>query len=349
MSEQRLAEPPGRHDEARLLHAAALERLTVAAADLALPERLRLSDWQRSKASSLAGKLIRTVEDELRADLAASEAIRAHQALAAAFASAHVPIAIPMLERVAFSDHALVATLVRRTQEHRRAPIRASGETPFLVGLIADGDPMVAEHAMAVLIGQSRRLDTFDEPAAARTELPAELEHRLVWRVAAALRQYMVEIHGLGAAAADKQVVAAAERLLARYDEGDVLEARAMRLVRRLHETGRLDDAVMERIISEGSLTLFIAAIAVRTSISHASAWEIASEPKGRGLVFLLRAAAIDRGRAAAILLILAASEEAVAAQVDMFDVTDVASARDALRLWRVNPGYREAIAELSS
>lgn len=348
MSDQRLAEPHGRGDEARLLNAAARERLSVAAADLALPERLRLSDWQRSKASALASKMIRTIEDELRADLAHSETVRGHDGLAAAFTSAHIAIAGPIIERLVPWDRALVSTLVRRTEEHRRARSRSASEMPFLIEFMRDGDPVVAEHAMAVLTGQSRRFDTFDEPAAARTELPAELEHRLVWRVSAALRIYMVDVHGVDGARADEAIVAAAERLLAGYDEGDALEARCMRLARRLNETGRLDDRLIGRMLEEGSLILFVAALATRASLAHASAWEILSEPRGRGAVFLLKAADVERSQAAAILLMLASSEEAVPAQVDLFDVTAPATARDALSLWRVNPGYRDAIAELS-
>lgn len=349
MSDQRLARPQGREDEARLLHAAARERLSVAAADLALPERLRLSDRQRTTVAALSAKLIRTIEDELRSYLIESEAVRADEALVAALSSAHVAIAVPILERSpAARDRALVATLVRRSDEHRRSLNRAGGEMPFLIEFIRDKDPAVAEHSMAVLIGQSRRFDSFNEPAAARTELPAELEHRLVWRVAAALRHYMVETHGMDPSVADEAIVSAAERLLASYDEGDALEARAMRLARRLQETGRLSDALIERALAEGSLLLFLAAVAARSSLSHASAWEILAEPNGRGAVFLLKATHVERTHAASILLMLAATEEEVPAQVDLFDVTDASAAADALRLWRVNPGYRDAIAELS-
>lgn len=349
MSDQRLARPHGRQDEARLLHAAARERLSVAAADLALPERLRLSDRQRTTVASLNAKLIRTIEDELRSYLIESELVRADEALLAAFGSAHVAIAVPILDRSpAARDRALVSTLVRRADEHRRSARRAAGEMPFLIEFIRDEDPVVAEHAMAVLIGQSRRFDSFNEPAAARTELSAELEHRLVWRVAAALRHYMIETHGMEPSAADDVIVSAAERLLASYDEGDTLESRAMRLARRLQDTGRLGDALVERVLAEGSLVLFLAAIAARTSLSHASVWEILAEPKGRGAVFLLKAANLERTHAASILLMLAAAEEDVPAQVDLFYVTDPAAAADALRLWRVNPGYRDAIAELS-
>ena len=349
MSDQRPTGYQGRQDDARLLHAGARERLAVAAADLALPERLRLSDWQRTTVSALNAKLVRTVEDELRTILAKNPALRGHDAVLAALNSSHVAIAGPLFERSAvLPDRALVSALVRRAEEHRRSRGRGAGEMPILVSFMQDSDPRIAEHAMAILIAQSRRFDSFNDPAAARTELSAELEHRLVWRVAAAIRQYLVESHGFDPVAADEAIVAAAEGLLAGYDEGDALEARAMRLARRLQEKGRLTDALLEQALSEGSLPLFLAAIAVRASLSQASAWEILSDPGGRGSVFLLKAAQVERAGAVSILLALAETEESVPSQVDLFDVTDEATARDALRLWQVNPGYREAIAELS-
>jgi uncharacterized protein (DUF2336 family) len=350
MSDQRLTKPQGKEDEARLLHAAARERLAVAAADLALPERLRLSDWQRTTVSALYSKLVRTVEDELRSNLVQSGAVQFHEGLAAAFTSAQVSIAGPVLERsTAQPDRGLVAALVRRTEEHRRARGHGAGEMPILIEFIKDRDPHIAEHAMAILIAQSRRFDSFSEPAAARTELSAELEHRLVWRVAAALRHYMIAAQGFDPVAADWAIVAAAERLLAAYDEGDALDARAMRLAKRLQETERLTDAFVERALSEGSLPLFLAGLGVRASLSHIATWEILSDPRARGPVFLLKVAGVERAPAVSILLALAASEEEVSSQVDLFDVTDAAAASDAIRLWQVNPGYREAIAELSA
>ena len=349
MSDQRLTKPQGKEDDARLLHAAARERLAVAAADLALPERLRLSDWQRTTVSGLYAKLVRSIEDELRVSLLQTGAIQAHEGLAAALSSAQVSIAGPVLERSAAQpDRGLVSALIRRSEEHRRARGRSAGEMPILIELIRGRDAPLAEHAMAILIAQSRRFDSFSEPVAARTELPAELEHRLVWRVSAALRHYMIAAHAFDPVAADRAIVAAAERLLAAYDEGDALEARAMRLAKRLHETSGLDDIFIERALLEGSLPLFLAGLAVRASLSHASAWEIISDPMARGPVFLLKAGGIERVHAVSILLTLAASEEEVPSQVDLFDVTHASAAIEALRLWQVNPGYREAIAELS-
>jgi uncharacterized protein (DUF2336 family) len=287
---------------------------------------------------------------ELRFSLAAHEAVQAHEALAAALTSAHVAIAEPILERAGPNPpRGLVAALVRRSEEHGRTRGRGASESPLLIELIRDHDPIVADHAMALLVGQSRRVDSFSEPAAARTELSAELEHQLVWRVAAALRQYLIGTHRLDPVAADQAIVAASESLLGRYDEGDALEARAMRLARRLQTLRRLDDELVRRALSEGSFPLFLASLAVRASVGQAETWEIVSDPKGRGRVFLLKAGDVERTSAASILLELASSEEDVPSQVDLFDVTDIAAAQDALRLWRFDPSYRESIAELSA
>ena len=348
MSDQRQTRHQARNDDARLLHAAARERLAVAAADLTLPQPLRLSEWQRSTVSGILGKLVRTIEDELRTSLAEHPAVVESVPLHAAISSAHVAIASPILERSgAHVERQLVAALIRRAEEHRRYRAGGRGESGLLLELIRDSDEAVAEQAMAIVIAQSRRFDRFSEPVAARTELPAELEHRLVWRVAAALRLYMVDQHGFAPAAADEAVVAAAERLLAGYDEGDSLDARSMRLARRLHETGRLTDEAIERALGDGALPLFLAALAVRAALSQSSAWEILSDPRGRGPVLLLRSAGVARQHAASILLALG-GEEAVEAQVDLYDVTDIDAARESLRLWQVNPGYREAMAEIA-
>src|SRR3546814_14674455 len=78
-----------------------------------------------------------------------------------------------------------------------------------------------------------------------------------------------------------------------------------MRLARRLDAAGRLDDAVLVLVLEDGLLPLFIAAIGVRSGLDYPAAWEVLSDPRGRGPALLLRAAQVDRDPAAAIFLIL--------------------------------------------
>lgn len=344
-----------RSDAARLLLAAARERFAVAAADLLLPDRARLTEWQRLTAAALLGRVVASIEDELRERLAARFA--AHEALAAALSSAHVPIAQPILDRAqALRDAELTALLVRRVEEHRFWKAGApQGRDDYLFQLVRDGDEELAAEAMALVIARSRRFDRFQEPILGHVELPAELQHKLVWMVAAALRQYIVQHHQV--IAVDGAIEEAASALIARYDEGESLEAASLRLVRRLHRTGRLDGPALVRMIEGGMLPVFLAGIATLCGLDSAAAWEVLSDPRGRGPALLLRAAGLEREEAARILLALgargpllsAAEGDETAARLDLFDTLDRASAQETLRLWQANPAYRASVARLST
>ena len=349
----------GKGDAARMLLAAARERFSIAATDLLLPETVRLTEWQRHTAAALLSRLIRTIEDALRADLA--DRVGGYEALHASFSSAHVPIAQPMLERAqVLRDPELSTVLVRRVEEHRFwKGQRDSGHEPdvLLRELINDADAALAGEAMAVLIARSRRFDRFGDPGFARTDLAADLHHKLVWMVAAALRQYMVQHHAVPSREADGLIADATQKHLAGYDEGTSLDAACTRLARRLAELDRLDDPLLERMLDDGMLPMFIAAIGVRVGLNYDSAWEVLSDPRGMGPAILLSAAGFARNRAAAIFLILNSrgrmfsgqEGDATEYQLGIFEGADESLALDILRLWKVDPGYRAAIARLST
>jgi hypothetical protein len=343
MSDVRLSGEEG--DGAARLLASARARVAAAAADLALPQSLRLSDRQRTTILALLASLIRSVEDALRAELAGAAP---GEALQAALSSAHVEIAVPVLAgKAPLAEPALVDLLLRRAEEHRlhRA---AAGENALLVELAGSGDEPVAREAMALLIAQNGRLDGFGEPVLPRGDLPAELQHHLVWMIAAALRRYMVARHGADPAACDAAVDAAASRVLGAHDEGDTAEARAMRLAMALRDAGRLEEpGLLARAITQGSLPLFLALLASRTGLGVAAVWELLSD--GSGPVLLLRAAGLARDEAAAILLAWGLPEPALAAALDRLDGTGLEAAQSILTLWRADPGYRAAVARLAA
>jgi len=342
-------------DAARLLLAAARERFAVAATDLLLPEQARLTEWQRLTAAKLLTRLVHGIEDELRLRLAAR--FEGHDALHAALSSARVPIALPILERAdVLRDGDLGNVLVRRVEEHRFWKAHAPAEgADFLFELVRDPDQEVAAEAMELVIARSRRFDRFLEPDMGQVDLPAELQHKLVWLIAAALRHYVVQQHGL--AAVDGVIEEEASALIAAHDEGAILEARAMRLARRLDRLGRLDGETLVRMLSEGMLPLFIAGLATLAALEHGAAWEVIADPRGRGPAILLRAAGLGRDEAAEILLLAnshgplvsGAEAGATAAQLDLFDSLDQASAEEVLRLWRADPGYRASVARIST
>ncbi|MDQ8757949.1 DUF2336 domain-containing protein [Sphingosinicella sp. LHD-64] len=342
-------------DAARLLLAAARERFAVAATDLLLPDRARLTEWQRLTAASLLTRLVASIEDDLRTRLAGRFA--ANEALHAALSSAHVPIALPILERAqVLRDADLTTVLVRRAEEHRFWKAGApAGRDDYLFELVRDADEHIASEAMALVIARSRRFDRFQEPVLGQVELPAELQHKLVWMVAAALRQYVVQHHH--ATGVDAAIEEAASALIAGYDEGESLESAARQLARRLHHAGRLDGAALARIIGDGLLPFFLAGVATLAALDMAAAWEVLSDPRGRGPALLLRAAGLERDEAGAVLLALGArgpllsgaEGEAVATQLELYDTVDRASAQEVLRLWQAHPAYRASVARIST
>lgn len=342
MSDVRLS--GGEGDGAARLLASARARVAAAAADLVLPPELRLSDRQRTTILALLASLVRSVEEKLRSELAETAP---GDVLRAALSSGHVEIALPVLAgEAALADLDLVDLLLRRAEEHRlhRA---ASADHSLLVELTGDDDESVAREAMGLLIAQNSRLDAFGEPVLPLSDLSAELEHHLVWTVAAALRSFMIGRHGGDPAACDAAVAAAAGRLLARHDEGETAEARAMRLALALRAAGRLDGkGLLARALTEGSLPLFLALAALRTGLTAAAAWELLSSASGPSL--LLRAAGVARAEAAAILLAWGLPESALAAALDRLDGTSADGARALLTLWRSDPGYRAAVARLA-
>lgn len=342
-------------DAARLLLAAARERFAVAAADLLLPDQARLTEWQRLTAASLLTRLVATIEDDLRTRLA--ERFAGNEALHAALGSAHVPIALPILERAqVLRDADLTTVLVRRVEEHRfwKAAM-PTGRDDYLFELVRDADEQVASEAMALVIARSRRFDRFQEPVLGQVELPAELQHKLVWMVAAALRQYVVQHHL--ATGVDAAIEEEASALIAGYDEGESLESTCFQLARRLHRTGRLDGAALARAIGDGLLPFFLASLATLCALDVAATWEVLSDPRGRGPALLLRAAGLEREEAGTVLLALGArgpllsgaEGDAVAAQLELYDTVDRASAQEVLRLWQANPAYRASVARIST
>ncbi|MBV8685220.1 MAG: DUF2336 domain-containing protein [Alphaproteobacteria bacterium] len=332
----------GKRDGAAELLASARARVSAAAADLALPEPLRLSEQQRSLVTRLLADLVRTIEDELRARLLPAfedEAVRA------ALGSAHLPIAASLIEaRDALADEALVGALLRRAEEHR---LEATADHRLLASLAGDRDEAVAAEAMSLLILQNARRDAFGEPLVGASGLPAEIQHRLVWRIAAALRAYLVRRQGVAAGAADRAVAAAVGALLAGHDEGEGVDARALRLAKRLAEAGRLDDGLFARLAVEAGLPLLLAALAVRSGLGAGEAWQLLAERGSGGATALLRAAGVGRSAAAAILLQLGVADDEVARRLEAYEALPAAEAEAVLIPWRADPAYRAAILEI--
>lgn len=341
--------------------AAGRDRIRLALIDLFLPDGKRLRDSERTVAANLLQRLIAAAEDDLR-DRIGQHIETRDPVLATALTAGATSIAAPMMEHAGLlRDAELVALVLRRAEEHRLSVdlrVMAAGmagltaEPPLIDALVDDDETAVADAAMAMVVAESRRIDRFQDPVLARTDLPAEAQHRLVWRVAACLRRYMIDIGRMDPAVADREVGAAAQAVLAGYDESTTLEGRATALALLLRAAGRLDDRLVVRALTEGRVAFTVAALALRAGIEFNAAWDMLFDADGSRLAVLLRAIGMSHEAAADILFRCMPSDadgDAAASRIEAFMALDRRRAEETLRPWRLDATFRGAIEDLDA
>ncbi|MBB5685096.1 DUF2336 domain-containing protein [Sphingobium boeckii] len=339
-------------DAARAAHGA--RKRLASLVDLFLPETMRLNDYQRVTVRHFLTRLVAAVESDLRQHIVAADSPHFSAELLTALGSMRVSLAMPVLDRArALHDVELVSLLLARVEEQRISQMLRRNdfepESRLVETLLSDEDPEVAIAAMALLIAESRRLYMFDEPTLLRTDLPADLHYRLVWWVAAALREYMVRQHRAEPGAVDAALMDAAGASLSMHDEGETLEAASMQLVYQLSDRGVLNDMMLKAACLEGRLSLFVAMLAVRGGIDFESARGMALPPYGDRLVVLLRALDVGREAAASIMMAIGTDDAAVVEQIDAYETLDRVHAMEAIRPWQIDNGYRTAITALAA
>lgn len=352
---------------------AARAELSDAIVDLFLPDTHRLSDHQRAITVDVLRKLIGSLEIEVRQYLveALLRAPDPMPELQAHLASHEIEVAQSVLEHSrVLHDADLIDIVMRRAEEHRMA-VALRSDVPAVVaealvetvtpdvveGLIRNPDMILAGRAMEMLVAESKRFDRFQEPLLARADLPPELAYRLYWLVSAALRDYILKRFEIDPARVDDLIQSAARRGIAAHEIDEKLEARAMRLAERLHELGDLTDDFLRASLRQSRISLLVAGLAVRANMDFATSWTIVLDPRGDAMVVLLRAINMPRDIAGSILMLMerlrdggtGGASGAVMRAMEGFDLIASDRARSVLRLWQLDPLYRDAIDQVRS
>lgn len=319
-------------------------RLTAAVNDLFLPDFVRPTDVQRAAMANMLEALVTEIDRALRAELIA----RLGDLTPPVLGVARIPIIRPIFDRAGvLRDRELVALLLTRAEEHRIAQAirRVAQMSPEPAPIVQLG---VAPELEATLrIAENRRTGGHGEPAISVRDLSADLLHRLLWWAAAALRDYLERSTTLDAGARDEALAAAVAAQLAAHDEGQTLEAAAMRVAIAIGG----DDGLLFELYRAGRFSLFVALLAVRARIDFAPAFMLAADPGIGALAVLLRAIEASTQVAAPILLQMAAinrlSETKLEERVNDFLDLDAQLAQDAVRPWRLDRAFRHAIADV--
>jgi hypothetical protein len=331
-------------------------RLAVAVDDFFLPEDSRLDERLRAVLGGTLGALVTAVESAVRRHAARLLATRDAPDL-----SAQLDTGAPVFARLAAAgllrDAELMRELVGRARQDVLAealPVDAPEDpdrASLLARLIQHPDSVVSGAAMALLAAESRRRGEADgQPS--RTDLPAELHHRLVWWVAAALRERIAEAAGEALPTLDRALVEAASRSVAVHDEGDRLEAAAMRLAAALDAHADELAPLLVEAIADRRPALFAALIAHALGLEHGDAREILLDPEADRLWLVLRALEVDRASIARIGLALSEADprrdlDSFAEALDDIAATPGPAARAALAPLLLHADYRAALLAL--
>lgn len=326
---------------------AAKRRVADAAFDLFIEPAYRLDDRVRAFASAMLDDLVGGLEREMRVRLGSHFTNDAE--IAASLTSPTVRIALPLLRDARTLRHApLIAILTRRAESFvladRLLPTRDQTGLP-----IDDADVETASAATELFIAEARRRDRFGAPALLFDDLPAELAHWLVWRIAAALRRYLRDQHGREDPNLDAALTQAAAAILAAHDEGRGLEPTAWRLAARLIATGGATGDRLVALLEGGHVAAFNAALAAKAALPFDEAWHVIADPTDSRLALVLRAAGVSRDAAAAILLLLFPAVGEPGAEIDAFEASDEAAAAEALAPLALDPAFRAAIRGFES
>lgn len=334
----------GRHGASQLLARAAAalgradRRLALTIHDFFLDDEARLDDRTRVTLAVTLAAMVAAVEGDIRR--------RAARTLTAAGEGTSV------LDRLIAAglvrDPAMMRELIDRTKLDLLADALPSsapddpGAASLLARLTASADTYVAGAARAVMAAEGRRRTFLDTGRLANTELPAELHHRLVWWVAAAIHEQLAD------AAAGRVIADAALHGLSGHDESDRIEGAAVRLAAAIDpQPGELP-ALLTHALGDRNLAVFVAllAFALRTDFPVARLLVVTG---GDPLWLALRAIDLDRASIAKIGLALSGNIEAFADQLDTIMAIEPIDARAALSSLSLPADFRAAASALAA
>lgn len=356
-------EPPETHPGAadgaqRLLARAAAAdararaRLKAAIADIFLPTDTRSDDRTRAGIDAAMRALVATVEEELRREGERLLRERGASELAEALAASAAPVTARLWQAGLPRDPEFMRELIARVRLDLLAellPITAGGDAEsasLLPRLTEDPDPIVAANAIAVLAADGRRRDRDGNG----TDLPAELHHKLVWWIAAALRE--PHASRTDVAVLDRALADAALRNLSTHDESERSEAAAARLAAALDPAPADYADLLVEALGDRRVALFVAILAQGSGVPYQAAREIVLDTGGERLWLVCRALDLPRDAIAQIGLRLAEADprrdlERFADELDHVAAIPAGTARAAVAPLRLPPDYRAALEAL--
>ena len=331
------------------------DRLCGAIEDVFLADDARLDDRTRLGMTRLLAQLTGAVEATLRRQAARLLIARDEAALADRVSAPAPPIIGRLIASGLLRDPEVMRELLGRIRQDAIAdalPTSAPDDperSSLLPRLLHHANPAVGAGAAALLAAESRRRLSGPDGTSSSSDLPAELQHRLVWWSAAAVRPDLPDAAGATTSALDRALAEAAQHVIAAHHERDRLEAVALQLAVALDPTPADRARLLMEALLDRRLSLCIALIAQGLGLDYADTREIVLDPSGDRLWLTLRAIDLDRATIARFGLSLAEADprrdiDGFADTLDDIAEIDCVAARHALAPLLLHRDYRAAL-----
>lgn len=315
--------------------AAEARRLEAAIEDFFLPEDARLDDETRAALGERVAVAVEVVEREI---------------VAFAERASGQPLVPGVLARLLASgllrDRALLGELIGRARQDLlaaalRTTIPPSDQSNLLARLVECPDGVVSAAAAALLAAENRAVQ-------GRADLSAPVHQRLVWWVAAALRE-----RGARGSAFDRALADAATRSIAANLAVERLDGASMRLAAAIAPRADEVGDLLIGALADARPALFFAGIAQAAGLDLADARAMALDPDGDRLWLVLRAHGLARAEIAQIGLMLSQADrrrdvETFADLLDSITAIERDAADAAIAPMRLHPEFRAALRALA-
>ncbi len=330
-------------------------RLHDAIGDLFLPSSARLNERTRAVVQHVLTGIVVGAEVEVRRHAARLLAARGGTVQADVLLGG-TPVLPALTGAGVLRDPDLMGELIARVEldllfDALPTMVIAPDRPSLLVRLADSTDGVIAAAALALLAADNRRRAVNEGTGLVRSELPAELHQRLLWWIAAAIREQVAE--PIGMADRDRAIAEATLRSLAAYDEGDRPEAAAIRLASALDPQSEELGPLLAETLSDRRATLFTALLARASGVDQEQVRHLIIDPRGDLLVLLLHAVGVDRADIARIGVALVETDprrdlERLADTIDWATAHDRSDARAALAPLALDRDFRAAVRLLA-
>ncbi|WP_315759926.1 hypothetical protein [Sphingomonas sp. Y38-1Y] len=265
--------------------------------DLLLPDAARLDDRRRASLRTLIRAIVGTIGADIHDHAARRLTDRGESAGARALARVEARHILPPVERRLGEEMTVATDLIERVTldligEGLPSGLVEASASPF------QGTRTLEQRAAALRQAESRRLSPPDQPPYA-TDLPAESQAHFTWWIAAAIAQAARPPLIDAQAAVERALAEGAEHSLAQADEGERLEAAAIRLAAVADLRGSALAGAIDHCLAERRIVLLAALLAHAGGTTFEVVRALIAEPADPRLWLLLRAIELPREQVA--------------------------------------------------